>query len=174
MGLGVASAIIAAKGANNVIGVRSGMPWKLKSDMKYFKDMTRYHPVIMGRATWESLPKRPLQDRENIVLSHEGDFRAPGARVFTCIDLAQKMAESIAVNKGLKYVFFIGGAEIYSQAISRVNVMFITEVFAEPKGDAYFPKICDTQWSCDEEVFRKESDETNDHDFVVKKFVRRE
>lgn len=173
MGLGVTSAIIAAKGANNVIGVRSGMPWKLKCDMNYFKETTKNHPVIMGRGTWESLPKRPLKDRENFVLSHEGEFRAPGAHVYTCIDTAQKSAESIARKRGLKYVFFIGGAEVYGQAIERVDVLFITDVVAEPYGDAYFPRICDSQWTFEEEVLRKEADEVNEYDFVVKKYVRK-
>jgi dihydrofolate reductase len=72
-------AIFAAVAENGVIGREGGMPWRLSSDLKRFKAQTMGKPLVMGRRTWESFPRRPLPGRENIVVTRNSDFRAEGA-----------------------------------------------------------------------------------------------
>lgn len=169
----VSLALIVARGANNVIGSRGTLPWHLNADMKFFKSLTAGCPIIMGRNTWESLPKRPLPKRENIIVSRAGNFLANGARVFTDIKTAHATAESIAASTEKKQIFVIGGAELYREAISEVGVMFITEVAASPEGDVFFPKFDPEDWNI-EQVMEQSADSVNDHNFVINRYVRKQ
>lgn len=102
-------------------------------------------PVIMGRKTWESLPKRPLPGRTNIVVTRDQNFSADGARVLTGLDAALACGLAIAQADGADEVCVIGGAEIYSATLPRADRIRLTEVDIEPQGDATFPAL-DKRW----------------------------
>lgn len=172
MNLPVTFALIVARGTNNVIGCQGALPWHLGADLKFFKNLTSGCPIIMGRKTWESLPKRPLPKRENIVVSRDGKFLADKARVFTDLKVARATAESLAVSSKEKYVFAIGGAGLYQDVISQVSLMFITEVAASPVGDAFFPKFERDDWQVDR-VIEQAADSSNDFDFVINRYTRK-
>ena len=169
----VTFALIVARGTNNVIGCQGTLPWHLSADMKFFKNLTSGCPIIMGRKTWESLPKRPLPKRENIVVTRNGAFLADRARVFTDIKVARATAESLALSNKEKYVFAIGGAGLYQDVISQVSLMFITEVAANPVGDVFFPTFESEDWKI-ELVLEHSADTANDYDFVINRYIRKE
>jgi dihydrofolate reductase len=125
--------LIAAVARNGVIGRDNGLPWRLKADLRHFRATTLGHPVLMGRKTWESLG-RPLPGRRNLVLSRDADYRAAGAELFATPDAALRAAAG-------EKVFVIGGAELYRQLLDRADALMLTEVHAEPEGDAHFPAI---------------------------------
>jgi dihydrofolate reductase len=134
--------IIAAVAKNRVIGKDNRLLWNIPEDMAHFKALTAGHPVIMGRKTWESLPPRfrPLPGRRNIVISRQADYAAPGAEVADSLEIALKMASTVAL------AFVIGGEQIYRQAMAVADRLEITEVELEPEGDAWFPEIATVEW----------------------------
>ena len=135
--------IIAAIGPNNEIGKNGIMPWDIKADLKHFSDITvgqKNNAVIMGRKTWESIPKkfRPLKDRLNVVLSRQSDLKLPeGVIGYTSLDKALKKLS------GYDEIFIIGGGSLYNEAIKRPECrkLYITEVQGEFEADTYFPEI---------------------------------
>lgn len=131
--------IIAAMDLNRGIGKNNELPWRLKGDMKYFKEKTTGTSVIMGRKTWESLPEayRPLPDRENIVLSRNPDYELPEGVV-----LASSLEEALSLTSE-EFVYVIGGATLYAEAIThhQCKGMSITLVNGEFDCDAFFPEI---------------------------------
>lgn len=137
-------AMIAAVGPNLELGVRGDLVWHISADLKNFKRLTSGHPVIMGRKTWESLPKRPLPGRKNIVLSRSANS-IEGAVVAHSIDDALKECEGEAIP------FIIGGADVYSTFMPLATELYITNVDAmAPEGvDAWFPDFR-TGWTLDE------------------------
>ncbi|MCW5725704.1 MAG: dihydrofolate reductase [Maricaulaceae bacterium] len=135
--------LVAARARNGVIGRAGGLPWRLKSDLAIFKRVTTGKPVIMGRRTWESLPRHPLPGRENIVISRDAGYDAPGARVFTNL----KAALDHASRSGAAEACVIGGAQIYAAALPLADRLYLTEVQAEPKGDAHFPSFAEGGWT---------------------------
>ena len=124
--------LIAAVAKNGVIGANGGMPWRLPEDLRHFRKQTLGHPVIMGRRTWESLPK-PLPDRENIVISRRPGFEAPGASV------AMSLAGAIALCAGEPVAFVIGGTQIYAAALPLADGLVLTEIQEDYEGDTRFP-----------------------------------
>lgn len=147
-------AIVVAVAGNGVIGRDNGLPWRLSTDMKRFKATTMGKPVIMGRKTWESLPRRPLPGRPNIVVTRDRGFRAEGADVAHSLDdavtLAQVRARCMA---GADEVCIIGGGQLYQQAIDIADRLYVTHVLASPDGDTRFPPIDPEMW---EEVSAEE------------------
>lgn len=131
--------LIAAMAKNRVIGKNNQMPWHLPADLKHFKVITTNKPIIMGRKTFESLG-RPLPNRRNIVVTRQKDFMVQGAEVVCSIDAA------LALVGDAVEVMIIGGAEIYRQAISLANTMYLTMIDLDCEGDAYFPEWNLTQW----------------------------
>lgn len=130
--------LIAARSKNNVIGNNNQLLWKLKEDMKFFKEKTLNNCVIMGRKTHESIGKK-LDNRINIVLSRSiNETHVDDKGVFFC-----KNSEDVAnILQSLNFkgdVFIIGGGEIYSKVIDKVDAMYITEINKEYEGDTYFP-----------------------------------
>lgn len=119
--------LILAAADNGVIGKDGAIPWRIAGEQRRFKDLTMGKPVVMGRKTWDSLPRKPLPGRENIVVTRDPSFRADGARVER--DLA-------AVLKG--EVMVIGGAEIYRAALPLADRIELTEVHGDFDGDAVF------------------------------------
>ncbi len=126
--------VIAALAKNRVIGIENRLPWRLPEDLAHFKALTLDHPVLMGRKTFESLG-RPLPRRTNVVITRNADYRPDGCLVAASIPAA------IALCQGTDEIFFIGGAELYAQAIPLADRLYLTEVDAEPAGDAWFPEF---------------------------------
>lgn len=145
--------IIAAVAANGVIGRSSDntIPWRIPEDFKHFKAETVGAVVIMGRNTWESLPKRPLPDRENIVIYDINKGFPSDGEHYSCHSLR------IAVNKlaighlEATKVFIIGGAQIYAEAMSVANELVITHISNEYDGDVLFPLIDQSIWEVTKE-----------------------
>lgn len=121
-----------------LIGRDGELPWRLPNDLQHFKRLTLGKTVLMGRKTWTSLG-RPLPERENWVLTRDGDFRAVGARVFHALDAA------LSAYKG-KELMVIGGADLYRQTLSLAQRLYLTEVDAELDGDTRFPDFDRTHW----------------------------
>jgi dihydrofolate reductase len=136
-------ALIAAVARNGVIGNGGGLPWRLPSDLKRFKQLTMGRPVIMGRKTWESIG-RPLPGRLNIVVSRSPGFGADGAK--KAGSLSQALEIAAAEQPGPGEVFEIGGGELYAQAMPYAARLYVTHVMAEPAGDTLFPEIDPVTW----------------------------
>ena len=130
--------LIAAVARNGVIGVENRLPFRLPEDLKRFKALTMGHAIIMGRKTWESLP-RALPGRHNIVITRQANYLADGATVVTNLDVALAAA-------GDGSCFVIGGAQIYALAMSRATHLELTEVAADVAGDVYFPPYQQALW----------------------------
>ena len=119
--------LILARAKNGVIGKDGGIPWHISDDLKRFKALTMGKLIVMGRKTWDSLPKKPLPGRRNIVVTRDSDWRAEGA-------------ESMSLDQALALpdVFVIGGAEIYRAALARADRIELTDVDKSFDGDARF------------------------------------
>jgi len=139
-----------ARARNGVIGKDGGLPWRLKSDLALFKATTLFKPVIMGRKTWESLPKRPLPGRTNIVLTRDGSYEenklSRGALICERFDEAVQIAREQAEEDGAEEVCVIGGAALFALALPKAKRIYLTEVDAEVEGDVYFPTFDESAW----------------------------
>lgn len=157
---------------NGVIGRDNTLPWRLKSDLAIFKQVTMAKPVIMGRKTWDSLPRKPLPGRLNVVLSKDGSFEPKGAVV--CEDFAEalEIAREQAAEDGAEEVCVIGGVALFKLALPKAKRMYLTEVDAEPQGDVYFPPFTEGDWK---EVRREPypAGEGDDHAFVFRVLERK-
>lgn len=129
---------VVAIAENGIIGAGNAMPWRLKSDMARFKALTIGKPVIMGRKTFRSLPRRPLPNRTNIVITRDAAYRANGAIVTTSAADAGAVALGDALRRSVTEIAVIGGAEIFRQWLDRADRLEITEVHARPDGDTHF------------------------------------
>lgn len=135
---------VVAIAENGVIGAGNAIPWRLKSDMMRLKALTIGKPVVMGRKTFESLP-RPLPGRTNIVITRDKDYRANGAVVTTSSADALSVARGDALRRSVAEIAVLGGAEIYKQWLPSADRLEITEVHARPAGDTVF-EIDKAQW----------------------------
>lgn len=122
--------IIAAMDLNHGIGYKGKLPWDIKGDLKFFKEITNTSPLIMGRKTWESLPVKPLPNRENIIISKDLKFNS-----------LQKALDYCWLKK--QTPFIIGGASIYEEAINHqnLNLLFLTLINGCYEADVFFPKL---------------------------------
>lgn len=161
-----------ARSRNGVIGRDNGLPWRLKSDLQMFKAATLGKPVIMGRKTWESLPRKPLPGRLNIVLTRDHKFEAEGAVVCDTWSEAVQIGKEQAAEDGVEEVCVIGGAALFELALPRAKRIYVTEVQAEVEGDVAFPAFDESAWI---EVRREErpAGEGDDHPFVFRVLERR-
>jgi dihydrofolate reductase len=132
--------LILARADNGVIGRDGGLPWRLAEDMRRFKALTLGKPCIMGRKTWDSLPRKPLPGRTNIVLSR-GNFAAEGARV------ARSFAEAVELAENAPEIMVIGGAHIFAVALPQADRIYLTEIHAAPDGDVRFPAFPPEVWT---------------------------
>ena len=162
--------IIVAVAENNVIGKDNKLAWHLPADMKYFKEKTTGHCVITGRKNYESIPEkfRPLPNRNNIILTRQINYLAPGAIVTDSMEQALEIAKKIEDSE----IFIIGGAEIFKQAIAIANKIYFTKIHHSFEGDTFFPEIDFTLW---QEVKREyfEPDEKNKYAYSFFEFVRK-
>ena len=136
-------ALIVAVAENGVIGRDGALPWRIPEDMKWFKARTAGRPLVMGRKTWESFPKRPLPGRTNIVVTRQRAFRAEGAVVVDSLEAAI----DVALGEAPEEIMIIGGAEIYRAALSLAGRIYLTSVHGDIAGDTYFPEIDRSQWA---------------------------
>jgi dihydrofolate reductase len=144
-------ALVVAKAANGVIGNHGTIPWRIPEDMRRFKALTMGKPCIMGRKTWESLPKKPLPGRLNIVATRDPHFTAAGAAVVHSFGEAVAHAEATTPNE----ICVIGGEAIYRAALPCADVIHLTDVLADFPGDTHFPAIDPGDWrevACEEHV----------------------
>ena len=134
--------LVVAMGANGVIGVDGGLPWRLPEDLAHFKQLTMGHPMIMGRTTFESIG-RPLPGRTTIVLTRDPDWTTDGVEVAPTLDAALERAHELDDE-----VFVVGGAQVYAQALDAglVDLMCVTRVASSPVGDTRFPSIDWMEW----------------------------
>lgn len=133
---------IAAMAKNRVIGKEGDLPWSLPEDMKFFRDKTKGHIIIMGRKTFESFPK-PLPNRLHVVITRQRDYKTPeGVHVFNQMDEAIEFCKGQTDQWG-EEVFIIGGGEIYKQSLSITDYIYLTEIDQEFTGDAKFPEFRD-------------------------------
>ena len=131
--------LLAGVAENGVIGRCGTMPWRLKSDMQYFRALTTGKPVVMGRKTWDSLSIQPLPGRTNIVITRDKTFSAPGALVAASLDAALMAARGDAMRRGADAIVVIGGAEVYALALPIADELQLTEIDAQFPADTYFP-----------------------------------
>ena len=154
--------LVFARARNGVIGKGGALPWRLKSDLVNFKAITLFKPVIMGRKTWDSLPKKPLPGRLNVVLSNDGSFDPQGALVCETFDEALQIAREQASDDGAEEVCVIGGASLYALAWPRAKRLYITEVLADVEGDTVIAPFDESQWR---EVKREEHPSADEDEF---------
>lgn len=165
-------ALVVARARNGVIGRDGDLPWRLKSDMAFFKTTTMGKPVIMGRKTWDSLPRKPLPGRLNIVVTRQPDYTAEGAEVFASLDAALERGRAQARADGVAEVCVIGGAQIYSETLPVADRLYLTEVAAEPDGDAHFPDPDPVVWREVSAEYR-DPGEGDDHAWTIRVLERR-
>lgn len=150
--------IISAIAKNNAIGKDNDLVFHIKEDMKFFRETTRNHTVIMGKKTWESLPGK-LKDRKNLVISHTEVEDADG----TITDLDKYIEENKETDEE---IFVIGGGSIYKYMLPHSKYLYLTEVDAEPEADIYFPEF-------DRKQYKKETLKTGtegDLKFVINRY----
>lgn len=134
--------LVLAMSDNCVIGDRGAIPWRIPEDMKRFKALTIGKPVIMGRRTWDSLPRKPLPGRSNIVITRDTSWSAAGAIVAHSLGEALEKARS----KNPSEIAVIGGAQIYNAALPLAARVELTEVHVTTSGDTYFPAFEKSAW----------------------------
>jgi len=148
----IKKSMIVAAATNGVIGINNKLPWHLPEDLKYFRQVTMGKPIIMGRATFESIG-RPLPGRKSIVVTRNTQWNYPGVSVAHSIDDAMKMAEAQAEIDGVDELMVIGGAAIYKEAMPLIDRVYFTQVHADVFGDARFELDDAKVW---QEVSRQE------------------
>ena len=125
-------------GKNREIGFEGRMPWHLPAELQHFKQATMGKAIVMGRKTWQAIG-RPLPGRQNIVITRNADFIAPGADVVTSLQQAIETS-------GSEETMVIGGGELYTLALPMAQRMVLTMIDIEPQADVWFPKWVDDEW----------------------------
>lgn len=154
--------MIAACSKNNVIGMKGAIPWRLRNDMRFFRQTTEGHTVVMGRKTFESIGK-PLVNRRNIVLSRQKNYQPAGVEVVSS-------AESLLTEHTEKPLFVIGGEEIYKLFLPKAQRVYLTVVHVELEGDAFFPQL-GRGWKKVQLVSYR-ADKYNEYDHTIYEFSR--
>lgn len=163
--------IIAAVAENDVIGKDNDLIWHLPADLKFFKDTTSGHHVIMGRRNYDSIPDkyRPLPGRTNVIVTRNKEFQAENCLVFHSL----REAIEHAINAGDKEPFVIGGGQIYKLALEEnlVDRMYLSHVHEEFEGDTFFPEFDETNWDI-VSVNVHPADDKNPHAFTVRVYEK--
>jgi dihydrofolate reductase len=137
---------VVAVAENGVIGAKGGLPWRAKADLRKFRAVTMGKPLVMGRKTYESIG-RPLDGRDNIVVSRQADFRPEGVIVASSLDEALAIADEHAKARGVDEICVIGGGEIFADTLASASRLHVTHIGALREGDTVFPEISPTEWS---------------------------
>lgn len=148
---------IVAMSSNRVIGKDGGLPWHLPRDMKFFRNTTMGHHVIMGRESFASMGYLPLKGRTNIVLTRNPYFITSSAVVLHSIEDALRNAFEAGENEA----FIIGGGKIFEQSLHLIEKIYLTEVIAHVVGDIYFPELDMDEWQIASSEFY-EADDKNE------------
>lgn len=156
--------IIVAMSKNRAIGKNNSLLWHLPADLKFFKEKTTGHAIVMGRKTYESIGK-PLPNRQNIIISKKSDYEAAGCIVVDSLEQALNQA------KEQERIFVIGGAQIYQMAMEQAQRLWLTSVDTTVEGDAFFPEINLNQW---EEVSRETwfKDDKNAYNYAFIQYAK--
>lgn len=125
--------MIWAEARNRVIGAENSIPWRVPGEQSVFKERTAGATVVMGRATWDSLPRKPLPGRENVVLTRSREWAAPGATVAHSFDV------------GAAELWVMGGGEIYAAFLPRATHIVRTRIDLDVPGDTFAPELGD-EW----------------------------
>ncbi|MFM2040004.1 MAG: hypothetical protein RLZZ493_593 [Bacteroidota bacterium] len=164
--------LIVAMDNERGIGKNNDLMWHLPADMKFFKETTLGHIVVMGRKNFDSIPERfrPLVGRENVVLTRNTAYSAENCQVFHSLEACLAAYE----NETERYVYIIGGGQIYKQALQLncVDELFITHVDHVYGADTFFPEIDENNWDTSV-VFSHEVDEKNAVAFQVKHYIKK-
>jgi dihydrofolate reductase len=163
--------IVAALAENGVIGSENRLIWRLKSDLRRFKEITVGKPLIMGRKTYDSIG-RPLPGRRTIVMTRDENFVAEGVDVARSFDAAAAAADRIADEMDATEIIVAGGAQVYEIALPKADFLKLTLVHANPEGDASFPHYDATAFC---ETFREDhpSGPDDEHPFTFIDLARR-
>lgn len=156
--------IIAAMARNRAIGLDGEMPWHLPAELKHFKESTMGKPIVMGRKTWESIG-RVLPGRQNIVVTRNPSFQAPGCTLAGSLELAMDLAQG-------EEVMIIGGGQLYQLAMAAADRMILTRVDCEPDADTWFPEWQPQDWR-QASVRNESANEKNPHAYQVIEWVRK-
>ena len=157
--------IVVAASRNGVIGVDGDLPWRLPDDLRYFKQLTTGKPVVMGRKTYESIG-RPLPNRQNIVITRNPVFEAPGC------DVVSSPEEALRAAGNVDEVMVIGGGTIYEQFAGRVDRIYLTSVHTEIDGDVFFEAPDSSLWRQAASTHHP-ADERHQYAFDFQTFERR-
>ena len=159
--------IIAAVARNNAIGFENKLIYWLPNDLKRFKALTTGNTIIMGRKTFESLPKGALPNRRNIVLSRNSSFSAPGTEVF------HSLSAALQTCRPDEEIFIIGGASLYQEALPQADRLCLTHIEDTPqKADAFFPEINEKEWQIESDE-KHEMDEKHRFCYRFTDYLRR-
>lgn len=151
------NSIIVAAAQNNAIGNKNKLLWHMPADLKFFKNTTINHTVIMGRKTFDSVGK-PLPNRRNIIITRQEKSKIEGTEVVNSLDEALKLCNPEEEN------FIVGGAEIYSLAMDKVDRIYFTLIYSEFEADTFFPPITGNVWHLVSEDYH-EADDKNPYDY---------
>lgn len=163
--------VIAAIGSNFSIGKDNRLLWRLPEDMRFFKETTQGHPVITGRRNYESIPDafRPLPGRDNIVITQNKTYDAPGAIVVHSLEEALL----VAGESGKDEIFIIGGGKVYTETLSKklADRMYITHVRESFEADTFFPSWSQDEWHS-QRLLSVEPDEKHAFGFDIVRYDR--
>ncbi|WP_347067929.1 dihydrofolate reductase [Flavobacterium sp. WV_118_3] len=157
--------IIAAAAENNALGINNQMIWHLPDDFKRFRTLTTGHYIIMGRKTFESLPKL-LPNRTHVIITRQQDYPVPEG----CIRV-NSLEEAIKACPQDETIFIIGGGEIYKQSMAIADTIELTRVYTNPEADAYFPEINPHEWQLISDEFHPKDDK-HAFDFSFQTFTK--
>ncbi|HYG15558.1 MAG TPA: dihydrofolate reductase [Bacteroidia bacterium] len=158
---------IVAAGLNNEIGRDNDLPWKMPDDMKFFKQTTMGHCVLMGRSTYESGPG-PLKNRTNIVITTKKDYHPEGTVVFNTIEEGIEYARS----QGETELFIIGGGEIFKQTLHLADRIYLTRIYHTFDATVFFPELSMDEWKLVKEE-KRHKDDRHAYDFTFFVYERK-
>ena len=158
--------IIVAIASNNAIGKNNDLLWHISKDLQRFKKLTDGHFIVMGKKTYFSLPKRPLPNRTNMVITD-----VPGEQIDGCL-MAWSIEDAIEKMDPEKENFIIGGGSIYRQFLPYANKLYLTRVHKEFDADTFFPGISLDEWELTEKE-NMTNDEQNDFAYSFETYKRK-
>lgn len=160
--------IIVAAGRDGAIGLKGDLIWRISADLRRFKSLTMGHPVIMGRNTWESLKRRPLPGRRNIVVTRNPEYVAEGAEVVSSPEEALRITEG-------ENPFVMGGEQIYKALLPHATGIYLTEIDAVcPEADATIPFLFETKkWRVIEESEPETTQEGIKYRYVTLQLIQK-